>query len=125
TIPKWAPGDAGLDLHSAVDVTIARQSRAIVPLGIATQFPLQYVGILKDRSGNASKGRHIHGGVIDSGYRGEWRVIFENTGDDWNIKKGDRIAQVLFLPCFHLLIKTVDSLSDSVRGSSGFGSSGV
>lgn len=124
-IPEWGDvTNAGLDLHSSINCVIYAGQRGLVPLGIVTQFSSQYVAIIKDRSGNALQGRYIHAGVIDSSYRGEWKVIFSNEGEDWRIQKGDRVAQVIFLPCYHLIIKTVDFLQESVRGDSGFGASG-
>jgi dUTP pyrophosphatase len=125
-IPKWGdPGDAALDLKASVDMAIKAGQRDTVPLGIASEFPPTYVALIKDRSGLASKGYYIHGGVIDSSYRGEWKVIIENaTTDAFGICRGDRIAQVIFVSAFHLLVEEVDKLQDSVRGVSGFGSSG-
>jgi dUTP pyrophosphatase len=74
----------------------------------------------------ALKQRYTHGGVIDSGYRGEWKVMLSNDSQlIWEIKRGDRIAQVVFLPVFHPLIELVSDLGDSVRGADGFGSTGT
>ena len=68
------------------------------------------------------------GGVIDSSYRGEWKVIlFNASSKDYLIKVSDKVVQVIFVPCFHLKINPVSSLPDSLRGEKGFGfgSSGV
>lgn len=116
--------NAGFDLFASEDHVVLSGQRGIVPLGITTEFSPQYVALIKDRSGVAITGRYSHAGVIDSSYRGEWKVVFSNEGNDWHIEKGDRIAQVLFLPIFHLIVETVDSLQESTRGASGFGSSG-
>ncbi len=128
-IPCWTSlGDAGLDLHSSEDFSLSPGELRFVPLGIQTSFSVQYVGIIKERSGLAGRGISIQAGVIDSSYRGEWKVLMLNRGGGvegtWDVKKGDRVAQVIFLPCFHLLIEEVNSLSDSKRGVKGFGSSG-
>lgn len=125
-IPAWKDfSDAGLDLHASEDVVVLAGQRVLIPLGIATAFPPQYVAVIKDRSGMAARGLYTHAGVIDSSYRGEWKVIAENNGNEAIvIKKGDRVAQVLFLPCFHLKIQTVDVLPESLRGAGGFGSTG-
>lgn len=125
-IPKWQNlSDAGLDLHASEDMIIRSYSKGIIPLGIQTEFPPQYVAIIKDRSSLAAKGFYTHAGVIDSSYRGEWKVVVENTsGVDWEVKRGDRIAQVVFLMCLHPSIVITDSLSGSVRGVGGFGSTG-
>jgi dUTP pyrophosphatase len=126
TVPKWGNlTDAGLDLHASVDITLPPKVTRLVPLGIASEFTPTLVAIIKDRSGLASKGIYTHGGVIDSSYRGEWKVILRNTTDgSFVIRRGNRIAQVLFVPCFHPLITTVEKLSESQRGGDGFGSSG-
>jgi dUTP pyrophosphatase len=73
----------------------------------------------------ALKQCYTHGGVIDSSYRGEWKAIVSNNSDvPWSINKGDRIAQVLFVPVLHVTWEQVEKLSDSERGEKGFGSSG-
>lgn len=125
-IPKWKNmEDAGLDLHASVDMVVAPGERIVMPLGIQTEFGPQYVAIIKDRSGLAGKGICVRAGVIDSSYRGEWKVVMANCGEEtWDVKRGDRVAQVIFMPCFHLTIEEVDSLSSSERGGGGFGSSG-
>ncbi|MEA1998466.1 MAG: dUTP diphosphatase [Euryarchaeota archaeon] len=125
-IPQWKNhGDAGLDLHASESMIIMPGKRVMIPLGIQTEFPPNYVAVIKDRSGLALEGLYTHAGVIDSSYRGEWKVIVENAGDiSIEIEKGDRVAQVLFLPCFHLIIQEVEQLSVSEREKGGFGSSG-
>lgn len=125
-LPEWkSMEDAGLDLHASEDTTIRAGECAKVKLGICTAFSPQFVAVLKDRSGHGSKQKYTHAGVIDSSYRGEWLAILENaSSEDWAIKRGDRIVQALFVPCFHLRIVETESLPDSDRGLSGFGSSG-
>jgi dUTP pyrophosphatase len=89
-------------------------------------LPKGYWANLRGRSGLAyKKGVSILGGVIDHTYRGEYGVVFYNTGDeDVEIKKGDRVAQVIIAPVATAEIEEVFELTDSVRGSGGFGSSG-
>jgi len=124
-LPKWVDmGDAGLDLYSAVDVTLpGGDVNVAVPLGLTTTFSSMYVAMVKDRSSMAVKGIFTSAGIIDSSYRGEWKILLRST-KLYNIKRGDKIAQVLFLPVFHLQVKEVDSLSESNRGIGGFGSTG-
>jgi dUTP pyrophosphatase len=124
--PAWNDdNDGALDLQSAEDRMIRPGDIDTVPLGFATAFPRTYVGIIKERSGLALRGLEVHGGVIDSNYRGEWKVIIRNnTNFTYDIARGDRIAQAIFVTTFHLIVETVDNLPDSSRGALGFGSSG-
>ena len=130
TIPSYTrDGDAGLDLVSTSDVRIAPGARAIVPTGLAIEIPRGYAGYVQPRSGLALK----HGitvlntpGLIDSNYRGELKVILLNTGDEaFEVKKGDRIAQLVILAVPTVRLHCVDALSDTDRGTQGFGSSGT
>lgn len=126
-IPKYAhSGDAGLDLFSCENFILQPGQRHLFKLGFATEFPEDYVGIIKDRSGLALKeGLTVLGGVIDSGYRGEWGVILLNTSDKpYEIKEGERIAQVIFHKIENVEIETTDELDDHARGEGGFGSTG-
>ena len=95
------------------------------PTGIAVEFPEGYVALLWDRSGLGSKGIHRLAGVIDSGYRGEWKVVLLNTTKEpFEIKKGDKIIQCIIQKFEPVEILEVDELSNSQRGEKGFGSSG-
>ncbi len=120
------PGDAGYDIFACEDTTIDPLSRKLIKVGVKTEFSEEYVGQINDRSGHAVKGVTVFGGVIDSSYRGEWGVILYNsTGQGFDIKTGDKIAQVLFLPVGLPEITVVDGeLAESNRGEKGFGSSG-
>jgi dUTP pyrophosphatase len=122
-------GDAGIDLYSSIDVTLAPLSRALVPTGIAVSIPHGYAGFVQPRSGLAAK----HGigivnspGLIDSGYRGEICVIMINTDKEasYHIKKGDRICQLVIKKIDYVDIKIVNELDDTERGGGGFGSTG-
>lgn len=128
--PRQAhPGDAGFDLVAAEDVTLRPGSRAIVPTGLAVAIPDGFAGLVLPRSGHAA--RHGVGvvnspGLIDSGYRGEIRVILVNHGSDTvDFVRGDRIAQLMITPVPTVDLVEVDELDDTSRGAGGFGSSGV
>ena len=120
--PAYAQrGDAGADLRTAVDVTLAPGERALVPTGVALAIPEGHAGFVHPRSGLAVR----HGlsvvnapGTIDAGYRGEIKVPLINLDPTEPIvlRRGDRIAQLVLQP--------VDALPDSERGVGGFGSTG-
>jgi dUTP pyrophosphatase len=122
-------GDAGVDLHSREDVLIAAAGgRVLVPTGIAVAIPSGYVGLVVPRSGLAIK----HGvtllntpGIIDSGYRGELKVVMINTDptSDYQVTRGDRIAQLVIQRIENVTWRVVDELDDNDRGG-GFGHSG-
>ena len=119
------PGeDVGYDLYSSEDLTIAPRGGAEVRTGVAIEFVPPAGGIVKTRSSLARKRLMCNAGVIDAGYRGEIVVLLENLGETaYQIQKGDKIAQLLEHP--FLASEVVESdLSQAVRGSKGFGSSG-
>ncbi|MGN0854509.1 MAG: dUTP diphosphatase [Kiritimatiellia bacterium] len=129
-LPAYAhAGDAGMDLRSAEDLTLRAGARALVHTGLVMMLPLQYEAQVRPRSGLALK----HGvtvlntpGTIDSGYRGEVGVILANFGDaDFEIKKGDRIAQLVIAPVTQAEIVEVETVDETDRGAGGFGSTGV
>lgn len=131
SLPQRAqPGDAGLDLYAAIDITLeAGGGRALVPTGLAISIPEGYAGFVQPRSGLALK----HGvtclntpGLIDSGYRGELKVILVNTdsAQSYEVKKGERIAQLVIQEVAQTRLKEVDELPPSDRGEGGFGSTG-
>lgn len=121
---------AGLDLLAAVDGTITLEpgARALVPTGLAMALPAGFEAQVRPRSGLAAK----HGvtvlntpGTIDADYRGEVKVILINLGDDpFEISRGDRIAQMVIAPVLQADIVEVEVLSETERGSGGFGSTG-
>ena len=124
--PVKKPGDAGYDLYSNEDVIIGGGARGVVSTGIACEFPSNYVGRIVDRSGMAVKeGLHVVAGVIDSSYRGAWKIaLYNTTTRPVEIKAQTRIAQVLFYKVADFPIMEVDELSDTERGAGGFGSTG-
>lgn len=130
-IPSYAkPGDAGLDLRSRVDMKLEPGMRALVPTGLAIAIPEGYVGLVHPRSGLAIKnGISMVNtpGTIDSGYRGEIAVILINHDreETFEIKRGDRIAQLVIQQVEIAELVAVQELSTSQRGAGGFGSSGV
>ena len=126
-IPEYGrKGDAAFDFFSCEDVTLLSGKRAVIHTGIALEFPEDFCLIIKDRSGlSFTHGLTVLGGVFDSNYRGEYKILLLNTSEiSYDVKKGDKIAQgILFQrPLVSFIEK--DELSDSNRSSSGFGSSG-
>ena len=128
--PEYAhAGDAGADLLSTEDVTLAPGERVIVGTGVSIALPDGYVALVVPRSGLAAR----HGitlvnspGTIDAGYRGEIRVILLNTdaAEPYAISAGDRIAQLIVLPVSRARFIPVDRLPGTERGEGGFGSTG-
>jgi dUTP pyrophosphatase len=128
-IPERAyAGDAGLDLAACERVELAPGERALVGTGLAVAIPEGYAGFVQPRSGLAAR----HGltivnspGLVDSGYRGELRVIVLNTDstEPFVVEPGMRIAQLVVLPIPELELVEVDELPTSERGVRGFGSS--
>ena len=121
-------GDAGLDLAAVEGVVLRPGERAVVPTGIAVAIPEGFAGFVQARSGLAMR----HGiavvnspGLVDSGYRGELRVILLNTDRDetFVVEAGDRIAQLVVLPVPELDLVEVEELPESERSVRGFGSS--
>jgi len=126
-LPNYAhPGDAGLDLYSLEDYELKPGERKVFDLGFALEFPSEFVAIVKDRGSlPRNGGLHTMGGVFDSGYRGEYNVILINLSDQpYQIKKGNKIAQLIILPFVVAELEETEELSDSSRGQGRFGSSG-
>jgi dUTP pyrophosphatase len=129
-LPEYArAGDAGMDVYSTIDCTLAPGAREIIPIGIAIALPEGFVCFAHPRSGLAAK----HGisivnapGTIDSGYRGEIKIILINTDakETFEIKRGDRIAQLVFQKFESARFFEVEVLPESQRGGGGFGSTG-
>lgn len=129
-LPAYAhPGDAGMDLKSVEDLTIAPGRRALVHTGLQMALPFGYEAQVRPRSGLALKaGVTVLNtpGTIDAGYRGEVGVILANFGEaDFVVRKGDRIAQLVIAPVTIATIAEVDQFEASERGEGGFGSTGV
>ncbi len=126
--PSFAhPGDAGLDLVSVADLTLAPGQRGVVPTGLSMALPAGTVGLIWDKSGRAVKeGLTTLAGVIDEGYRGEVQVALLNTSDQpVLIEAGQKVAQLLVQPILRPEIEVVQQLDDTSRGDGGFGSTGL
>lgn len=130
-VPTYArPGDAGADLRARADVTLfPGGGRALVPTGLAVAIPPGYGGFVQPRSGLALR----HGvtvlnapGLIDAGYRDEIMVLLVNTDptDPYDVRRGDRIAQLVVKKVEEVHFEAVDELPRSERGLGGFGHSG-
>lgn len=129
-LPRYAKGgDAGADIVSRIDITLAPGERALVPTGIAIALPDGYVALVHPRSGLAIK----HGvtmvnspGTVDAGYRGELQIILINhdKSEAVSFKRGDRIAQLVIQKVERAEFIEVEELPGSGRGSGGFGSTG-
>ncbi len=130
-LPGYAhDGDAGLDLYSTVDVTLDPHERMLVPTGIAVAIPDGFAGFVQPRSGLAMKsGLSLVNtpGLIDSHYRGEIKVIAVNLdpATPIQIRRGDKIAQLVIQSVERVELTEVDELDATVRGDGGFGSTGV
>jgi dUTP pyrophosphatase len=115
---------AGLDLFSIQDTNITPFSNNLVPTGISVLIPVGYYGRIAPRSGVSVKtGLLVNAGVIDSDYRGEIKIVFQNpTTEHKEIKKGDKVAQLIIEKIALLDVQEVDTLDYTERGSNGFGS---
>jgi dUTP pyrophosphatase len=129
-LPTYAhPGDAGADLVTTVDVTLSPGERAMVPTGVALAIPEGFVALVHPRSGLAAR----HGlsivntpGTIDAGYRGEIKVLLVNhdPNEPIELRRGDRIAQLVVQRVETARFVAVDVLPESSRGAGGYGSTG-
>jgi dUTP pyrophosphatase len=130
TPPRYArPGDAGLDLLAAHAVTLKPGERAAVPTGIAVAIPEGYAGFVHARSGRALReGLALVNapGLVDSGYRGELKVVLVNLDpvEPIHIERGDKIAQLVIQAVGSVVLEAVETLPPSERGTGGFGSTG-
>lgn len=126
-LPKRADvGAAGYDLYAAYDKVIPSKGRALIGTGIAIRIPTGTYGRVASRSGLSFKyGLEVGGGVIDESYRGEVGVILYNHSEqDYEVKDGDRIAQLILERIETPEVKEVLELKETERGNSGYGSSG-
>lgn len=119
-------GAAGLDLYASADVTIQPNERVLIPTGVAMEIPEGHFCYVMGRSGNTiKKGLHVALGTIDSDYIGEIGVMAFNQSDDViSFAKGDRVAQMVILPYPKVEFVEVDELSETERGTGGYGSTG-
>ena len=130
-VPAYAKhGDAGADLASVAELTLAPGERHLVPTGVAMAIPHGWVGLVHPRSGLAAR----HGisvvnapGTVDSGYRGEILVNLVNLDptSSFTVSPGDRIAQLVIVPVVQAQFRVVTEFGASERGTGGFGSTGA
>lgn len=126
-IPQYAHSDdAGMDLFSIEEKILNPGERHIFQLGIAAEIPFGYFISIRDKSSVSAKfGIHTMGGVIDSGYRGEWAVIMVNASNKLHtVEPGDKLAQAILQPVAHPQVIEVEELNKTDRGTGGFGSTG-
>jgi dUTP pyrophosphatase len=126
-IPKYSHvGDAGMDLFSIEeDFILKPMERRLISTGLSIELPEGYVSLIWDKSGIANDGIKTMGGVIEHTYRGEYKVILINLSDkEYNIKKYQKIAQLLIQPIVTAEVIEVNELSQTTRGEGGFGSTG-
>lgn len=118
-------GDAGLDVFSCVHCVLEAGETKPVSTGIKVAIPEGYVGLLWDKSGISLKGVHRLAGVVDSGYRGEVKVVMVNLGKEpFVIEKGMKIAQLLIQKVTEVKVTESEELDETSRGDNGFGSTG-
>lgn len=123
---KAHDSDAAFDIYSDIDVSIYPGENALVSTGIALDMEDHYATVLS-RSGLAKERIFVLNapGLIDTGYKGEIKVILQNLGGNaYSVERGDRIAQIMFHRNYDVYLEETDSLSSSDRGEGGFGSSG-
>ena len=119
------PWDAGLDLYAKESGYIRVNNSFTFDTGVHVQIPEGYVGFVKSKSGLMCNHGITTDGTIDCGYTGSIRVcLFNRGGSKYEVKKGDKIAQLVIVPCILLPLEQVQSLGKTERGANGFGSTG-
>lgn len=117
--------DAGADLRSPIDTVVPARGSRVIDTGVHIQLPHGYVGMLKSKSGLNIKHSITSDGVIDEGYTGPIKVkLYNNSDYPCVFMRGDKITQLVIVPCEYAKFDLVDYLEDSERGSEGFGSTG-
>ena len=125
-LPSYAlPGDVGMDMFAMETITILPGENYRFFHGFALEFPAGYAAIVKDKSSISKAGAHTMGGVFDAGYRGEYNTHLVNLGKDpVIIRAGEKVSQLVIFPVAIAELEETDTLSESVRGEGGFGSTG-
>lgn len=119
------PYDAGLDLYAMEDAYIRANNGFVFDTGVHVQIPEGCVGFIKSKSGLMVNHGILTDGTIDCGYTGPIKVkLFNHGGSKYEVKAGDKIAQLVIVPCVLLPLELVDSLEETDRGDNGFGSTG-
>lgn len=117
--------DAGLDLYAIEDGYIRCNQSRTFDTGVHVEVPEGYVGFIKSKSGLMVNHGIVTDGTIDAHYTGSIKVcLFNHGGSKYEVKAGDKIAQLVILPCLLPELEVVDSLEDTDRGDNGFGSTG-
>lgn len=126
---KQTIGSSGYDLYSAIDIIVPFMDSVLVRLGFNISIEFGYEAQIRPRSGLALKNKIIvfgSPGTVDSDYRGEVGVLLMNLNkEDYIVKKGDRIAQMIFAKVFYPEVELTDNLDDTIRSSGGWGSTGI
>ena len=115
--------DAGLDLYSPIDTWVYSGSVACIDTGVHVEIPKGYVGLITSKSGLMAEGITCRG-TIDSGYTGSIKAILHNSGEGRCFRRGNKITQLVIVPCITPDIEVVKELEETERGDKGFGSSG-
>ena len=125
-MPEFAhKTDAGADLRSPIETVVPARGSVVIDTGVHVEIPEGYTIFLKSKSGLNVKHNLIGEGVVDALYTGSIKVKLYNLGDiDYQILRGDKIIQMVILPCGYTEFTIVDSFKDSERGTGGFGSTG-
>jgi len=122
---KHNPNDAAFDLYAVNDTLISAGATSIVHTGICIEIPTGYFGKVESRSSLAKRGIFCTAGVIDSGYRGEVMIVMNNMSqENYSVKQGDRIAQMIIHTVENFEIVASESLDENLDRGGGFGSSG-
>lgn len=117
--------DAGLDILAPIGALIPAWGSAVIDTGVHIELPKNTVGFLKSKSGLNVKHGITSEGVIDVGYTGSIAVkLYNNTEDDYLVRRGDKISQLVILPILTPQLELVDELENTERGDGGFGSTG-
>ena len=124
-VSRAHPYDAGLDLYSVEDGYIRCNQRRTFDTGVHVEIPEGYVGFIKSKSGLMVNHGIVTDGTIDAHYTGSIKVCLFNHGSSkYEVKAGDKIAQLVIVPCMLPKLELVDSLEETDRGDNGFGSTG-
>lgn len=126
-IPSYAlEHDAGMDIYCSEPITVEPGDRKLISTGIASEFDPGYVVLIWDKSGiSNNRGLKVLGGVIDAGFRGEWKICLHNLGNQpQSFEVGDKVAQGLIQAVIEANVVEVEELGTSMRQENGFGSTG-
>lgn len=125
-MPKKAHAtDVGYDIFSPIDVVVPAHRSVFIDSGVHIHIPLDIAGVIISKSGLNVKHGITSTGLIDPDYTGSIGVkLYNNSGTDYKIAKGDKISQIMFIPYVQTIFNRVNSLDDTERGNGGFGSTG-